>query len=150
MSISTTPVSASGFFTAHWSPHGPPKSCRTRCARSTPLLYKIATLWAALEGSIILWTLVLAGYGVAVVRRFRSQRDDKLEAWAVLVLPATTFLEHDDIYTAGGHTFLQIGRAVLPPHAECRSNHDVICGLARRLGARHPGFAMTAFAPQRC
>ena len=66
-------------------------------------------------------------------------------AMADIVLPATTFLEHDDIYTAGGHTFLQIGRAVLPPYAECRSNHDVICGLAKRLGARHPGFEMTAF-----
>jgi anaerobic selenocysteine-containing dehydrogenase len=64
---------------------------------------------------------------------------------ADIVLPATTFLEHDDIYTAGGHHFLQIGCAVLPPHAECRSNHEVICGLAERLGARHPGFAMTAF-----
>jgi anaerobic selenocysteine-containing dehydrogenase len=66
-------------------------------------------------------------------------------AMADIVLPATSFLEHDDLYTAGGHTFLQIGRAVLPPHAECRSNHEVICGLAKRLGARHPGFAMTAF-----
>ncbi|MGD9616500.1 MAG: molybdopterin oxidoreductase family protein [Alphaproteobacteria bacterium] len=66
-------------------------------------------------------------------------------AMADIVLPATTFLEHDDIYTAGGHTFLQIGRAVLPPHAECRSNHEVVCGLAKRLGATHPGFAMTAF-----
>ncbi len=26
-------------------------------------------------------------------------------AMADIVLPATTFLEHDDIYTAGGHTF---------------------------------------------
>jgi anaerobic selenocysteine-containing dehydrogenase len=66
-------------------------------------------------------------------------------AMADIVLPATTFLEHDDIYTAGGHTFLQIGRAVLPPYAECRSNHDVVCGLATRLGASHPGFEMTAF-----
>src|SRR6266851_7463575 len=65
-------------------------------------------------------------------------------AMADIVLPATTFLEHDDIYTAGGHTYLQIGRAVLPPHAECRSNHEVICELADRLGARHPGFAMSA------
>jgi anaerobic selenocysteine-containing dehydrogenase len=66
-------------------------------------------------------------------------------AMADIVLPATTFLEHDDIYTAGGHHFLQIGRALLLPYAECRSNHAVICGLAERLGARHPGFAMTAF-----
>jgi anaerobic selenocysteine-containing dehydrogenase len=66
-------------------------------------------------------------------------------AMADIVLPATTFLEHDDIYTAGGHHFLQIGRAVLPPYAECRSNHSVICSLAARLGARHPGFRMSEF-----
>jgi anaerobic selenocysteine-containing dehydrogenase len=65
-------------------------------------------------------------------------------AMADIVLPATTFLEHDDIYPAGAHTYLQIGRAVLEPYAECRSNHDVICGLAGRLGTRHPGFAMSA------
>jgi len=65
-------------------------------------------------------------------------------AMADIVLPATTFLEHDDLYTAGAHTYLQVARAVLPPYAECRSNHEVICGLARRLGARHPGFAMSA------
>ena len=65
-------------------------------------------------------------------------------AMADIVLPATTFLEHDDIYTAGAHTFLQIGRAVVTPYAECRSNHEVQCALAKRLGARHPGFEMSA------
>jgi anaerobic selenocysteine-containing dehydrogenase len=65
-------------------------------------------------------------------------------AMADIVLPATTFLEHDDLYTAGAHTYLQIGRAILPPHAECRSNHEVIRGLAARLGACHPGFALSA------
>jgi anaerobic selenocysteine-containing dehydrogenase len=65
-------------------------------------------------------------------------------AMADIVLPATTFLEHDDLYTAGGHFFLQIGRAVLPPYAECRSNHDVLRDLGKRLGGSHPGFEMTA------
>jgi anaerobic selenocysteine-containing dehydrogenase len=63
-------------------------------------------------------------------------------AMADIVLPATTFLEHDDLYTAGAHTYLQLARAILPPLAQCRSNHDVVCALARRLGASHPGFAM--------
>jgi anaerobic selenocysteine-containing dehydrogenase len=62
---------------------------------------------------------------------------------ADIVLPATTFLEHDDIYTAGAHTFLQLARRVVEPVAEARSNHYVICELAKRLGATHPGFAMT-------
>lgn len=65
--------------------------------------------------------------------------------YADIVLPATTFLEHDDIYTGGGHTFLQVTRAVIEPHAEARENHFVHCELARRLGASHPGFEMTAW-----
>ncbi len=64
-------------------------------------------------------------------------------AMADVVLPATTFLEHDDIYTGGGHTFLQIARKVVDPYAEARTNHSVITELARRLGAEHRGFAMT-------
>ncbi len=64
---------------------------------------------------------------------------------ADIVLPATTFLEHDDLYTAGGHRFLQVARAVVPPQGEARSNHEVVAALARRLGAEHETFAMTAW-----
>jgi anaerobic selenocysteine-containing dehydrogenase len=63
---------------------------------------------------------------------------------ADLVLPATQFLEHDDLYQAGGHGFLQIGPKLIEPPGECRSNHEVLQGLATRLGARHRGFEMTA------
>ncbi len=66
-------------------------------------------------------------------------------AMADIVLPATTFLEHDDFYTASGHTSLQVAKKVIEPHAEARSNHDVISALARRLGAEHPGFHMTGW-----
>src|SRR5947209_10622658 len=31
-------------------------------SRSTPLLFTITGMWSALEGSILLWSLVLAGY----------------------------------------------------------------------------------------
>jgi anaerobic selenocysteine-containing dehydrogenase len=62
---------------------------------------------------------------------------------ADIVLPATTFLEHDDLYIAGGHTFLQVTRKVIEPYAGSRSNHWVICELADRLGARHAGFDMS-------
>ena len=64
---------------------------------------------------------------------------------ADIVLPATTFLEHDDIYRAGGHSFLQVTRKVIEPYADSRENHYVICELARRLGAEHRGFHMTAW-----
>ena len=66
-------------------------------------------------------------------------------AMADIVLPATTFLEHDDMYTAGAHAFLQLHRAVVPPYGECRSNHDLHCALAERLGAEHRGFRMSAY-----
>ena len=65
--------------------------------------------------------------------------------YADVVLPATSFLEHDDIYQGGGHTFIQMGAKVIEPHGQSRSNHEVLQGLAKRLGARHPGFEMTAW-----
>jgi anaerobic selenocysteine-containing dehydrogenase len=64
-------------------------------------------------------------------------------AMADIVLPATMFLEHDDMYVANGHSHLQITRKVIEPLGECRSNHQVIRALADRLGAEHPGFTMT-------
>ena len=64
---------------------------------------------------------------------------------ADIVLPATTFLEHDDMYKGGGHVYLQVTARIIEPYGECRSNHEVICGLAGRLGAEHPGFSMTAW-----
>jgi anaerobic selenocysteine-containing dehydrogenase len=64
-------------------------------------------------------------------------------AMADIVLPATTFLEHDDIYTAGGHTMLQIARKIVEPPGEARQNHAVLTGLAQRLGAEHPGFGLS-------
>jgi anaerobic selenocysteine-containing dehydrogenase len=64
--------------------------------------------------------------------------------WSDIVLPATMFMEHDDIYQAGGHSHIQIGPKLIEPPGECRSNHEVLQGLAARLGARHRGFDMTA------
>jgi anaerobic selenocysteine-containing dehydrogenase len=63
---------------------------------------------------------------------------------ADVVLPATMFLEHDDLYQGGGHQYIQLGPKLVEPPGECRSNHEVICALAKRLGAEHPGFAMTS------
>ncbi|MBM3522146.1 MAG: molybdopterin oxidoreductase family protein [Alphaproteobacteria bacterium] len=64
-------------------------------------------------------------------------------AIADIVLPATMFLEHDDIYQAGGHSHIQIGRKIVEAPGDCRTNHFVICELAKRLGAEHPGFHLT-------
>ena len=62
---------------------------------------------------------------------------------ADLVLPATMFMEHDDVYQGGGHQNILLGPKLIEPPGECRSNHDVIVALAKRLGAQHRGFEMT-------
>ena len=63
---------------------------------------------------------------------------------ADIVLPATMFMEHDDVYQAGGHSHIQLGEKLIDPPGECRSNHVMLQGLAQRLGARHAGFDLTA------
>jgi anaerobic selenocysteine-containing dehydrogenase len=64
-------------------------------------------------------------------------------AMADVVLPATMFMEHDDVYQAGGSQYILLGPKLVDAPGECRNNHEVICGLARRLGATHPGFDMS-------
>ena len=63
---------------------------------------------------------------------------------ADIVLPATMFVEHDDLYQAGGHSHFQLGPKLVEPPGACRSNHELLQGLATRLGATHRGFEMTA------
>jgi cytochrome c-type biogenesis protein CcmF len=55
-------------------------------ATSTPALYNVAAMWSALEGSILLWVLVLAGFTGAVAWRYRRRTDDPLVAWAMVVM----------------------------------------------------------------
>src|ERR1700748_1853296 len=63
---------------------------------------------------------------------------------ADIVLPATMFMEHDDLYYGGGHQHISVGPKLIDPPGECRTNHEVFAGLARRLKAEHPGFEMSA------
>src|SRR5258708_5277589 len=62
---------------------------------------------------------------------------------ADVVLAATMFLEHDDVYQAGGNQHMLLGPKLMERPGECRSNHEVVAALATRIGARHPGFAMS-------
>jgi anaerobic selenocysteine-containing dehydrogenase len=64
---------------------------------------------------------------------------------ADIVLPATMFLEHDDIYAASGHAVLQVAKTVVSAPGECRNNHELICALAKRLGLDHPAFEMSGW-----
>src|SRR3546814_15420427 len=43
-------------------------------------------MWAALEGSILLWALVLAGYTALIAQKFRARLTDQLVGWALLTM----------------------------------------------------------------
>ena len=63
---------------------------------------------------------------------------------ADIVIPATMFLEHDDVYQGGGHQYIILGPKIIEPPEGPRSNVEVINALAKRLGCTQPAFDMTA------
>ena len=54
-------------------------------SRETPLLFTITGMWSALQGSILLWGLVLTLYIAGLVIRTRRRPSDELPAWALLI-----------------------------------------------------------------
>jgi anaerobic selenocysteine-containing dehydrogenase len=76
---------------------------------------------------------------VAVHEQFMTETAQMAD----IVLPATMFMEHDDLYYGGGQQHISVGPRLIDPPGECRSNHEVLQGIARRVGAVHPGFEMT-------
>jgi len=52
----------------------------------TPALFNFTAVWSALEGSILLWLLLLAGYTTVILRRFRKRLHDPMIAWALAVM----------------------------------------------------------------
>ena len=53
---------------------------------STPALYNVAAVWSALEGSILLWVLVLSVYAFVVAWWVRPRLEPRLGAWASAVM----------------------------------------------------------------
>lgn len=64
--------------------------------------------------------------------------------YADVVLPATTFLEHDDVRVGYGPLAMVDVRPALPPVGEARPNVDVFADLIRRCGLERPGDPVTA------
>jgi anaerobic selenocysteine-containing dehydrogenase len=54
--------------------------------------------------------------------------------YADVLLPATTSLEHHDLYRSYGQYFIQRARPAVAPPDECRSNWELFRALAGRLG----------------
>jgi anaerobic selenocysteine-containing dehydrogenase len=61
--------------------------------------------------------------------------------YADIVLPATTSMEHVDLYKSYGHLYVQLAEPVVEPVGEARSNWHTVCLLARAMGVRDPHFA---------
>ena len=59
-------------------------------SRSTPLLFTVASLWGALEGSILFWAALLAGVTVLLVGRTRDADDRQRLPGSLAVLLALT------------------------------------------------------------
>ncbi len=64
--------------------------------------------------------------------------------YADLVLPATSSLEHSDLYRSYGTYCIQRARPVIPPVGESKSNWDVFSLLAEAMGFDEPFFRQTA------
>lgn len=55
-------------------------------------------------------------------------------AYADILLPATTFLEHTDLYASYGHYYLGFARPVVEPPGEAKPNAEIFRLLAARMG----------------
>jgi len=71
-----------------------------------------------------------------VIEQFQTDTAD----YADVVLPATTFLEHTDLYYSWGHYYLQLARPALEAPGEAKSNFEIFRLLARRMGFTEPCF----------
>ncbi|PIS36120.1 MAG: molybdopterin oxidoreductase [Nitrospirae bacterium CG08_land_8_20_14_0_20_52_24] len=60
--------------------------------------------------------------------------------YADIVLPATTSLEHADLYKSYGQCYLQWAEPVIPPVGEAKSNHELFSLLSQRFGFDDPFF----------
>lgn len=63
--------------------------------------------------------------------------------YADLILPATSSLEHSDIYRSYGHYGIQRAAAVIPPIGEAKPNWEVFQLLAQALGFEETFFGQT-------
>lgn len=67
---------------------------------------------------------------VVVHEQFRTDTAD----YADILVPATTHLEHFDLYGSYGHHYVQAHRAAIEPHFESKSNNELFRLLAAQMG----------------
>jgi cytochrome c-type biogenesis protein CcmF len=100
--------------------------------RATPLPFRIIGLWGALEGSILLWAWVQAGYAALVAIRYRSRHQETVPMALAVLLGITSFF-----------LLLMLGPAnpfarIFPPPPEGRGLNPLLQN--HPLMAVHPPF----------
>ncbi len=75
-----------------------------------------------------------------VLEHFQTDTAD----YADILLPATTFVEHPDVYKSYGHYYLQWAEPLLAAAGECKPNSWVFQQLAKRLRFQDPVFGLQA------
>jgi anaerobic selenocysteine-containing dehydrogenase len=84
---------------------------------------------------------VVAGFGredlfTVVLEHFLTDTADHAD----YVLPATTQLEHWDVLSSYGHTYIMLNEPALAPAGEAKSNAEIFRQLAQRMGFNEPCF----------
>lgn len=74
-----------------------------------------------------------------VLEHFQTDTAD----FADYLLPATTFLEHHDVYTSYGHYYLQYSEPVVAPRGEARPNSWIFKQIAATMGLEVAPFAFS-------
>ncbi len=88
------------------------------------------------DQNVVLRGLAREDLFTVVIEQFQTDTAD----YADILLPATTFLEHKDLYYAYGHYYLQLGLPAIEPLGEARPNAEIFRLLAARLGFPEPCF----------
>ncbi len=82
--------------------------------RSLPPLYKFAAWWGGQEGSLLLWSWLLATYAAIVVARRRSRREPILPYVTTVLALTQCFFLILNAFVASPFKVLAVGRSVTP------------------------------------
>ncbi len=97
---------------------------------STLFVFNSNPAAVAPDSTAVLQGLAREDLFTVVLEHFQTDTAD----YADILLPATTFVEHADMYTAYGHYYLQWAEPIMTPRGQCRPNSWIFQQLAKRLG----------------
>ncbi len=100
------------------------------------IVYNANPMAAAPRGELLRAGLKREDLFTVVIEQFMTDT----AKYADIVLPATTFFEHTDLYKSYWHLHLQYSEAKISPLHECKSNFKIFQELALKLGFKESCF----------